>query len=135
MTNSSPMQKALGNQWQKLPPALQLHHQSDANSDVGHLDIEYPRFMHPYITFLHLLGALINQCGGNFSTNVEKHMRGNIQYWKRTVCLSKNKKSVFNSFWIFGRKNELIEFINPFHCCPVNLILFWCSWRNTGETE
>ncbi len=21
------------------------------------------------------------------------------------------------------------------HCCPVNLILFWCSWRNTGETE
>ena len=114
MNNQSLMQKALGDQWQQLPPALQAHYQHNTNSDVGHLNIEYPIYMHPYLTFLHLLGALINQSGTSIPTTVEKYMQGDTQYWKRTIRFPQKKTIFFNSFWVYGNKNELIEFINPF---------------------
>ncbi|NOY71177.1 MAG: DUF4166 domain-containing protein [Gammaproteobacteria bacterium] len=114
MNDQSLMQKALGDQWQQLPPALQSHYQHDSNSDIGYLNIDYPIYMHPYLTFLHLFGVLINRRGKNIPTTVEKQMQGHIQFWKRTICFSGNKTILFNSFWIFDRKNELIEFINPF---------------------
>lgn len=114
MNNQSLMQKALGDQWQQLPPVLQTHYQHNSNSDIGYLNIDYPIYMHPYLTFLHLFGALINRRGKNISTTVEKKMQGHIQFWKRTICFPKNKTILFNSFWIHNRKNELIEFINPF---------------------
>ncbi len=114
MNNQSVMQKALGEQWQQLPSALQSHHQHGTNFDVGYLDIKYPTFMHPYISFLHLLGALINRRGNNIPTIVEKHMNGDIQFWKRTVRFPGKKTVLFNSFWIHGRKNELIEYINSY---------------------
>ncbi len=114
MNNQSLMQKALGDQWQQLPPALQAHYQHNTNSDIGYLNIEYPIYMHPFLTFLHLFGALINRRGKDIPTTVEKHMQGDIQFWKRTISFPENKTTYFNSFWIYDRKNELIEFINPF---------------------
>lgn len=114
MNNQSPMQKALGNQWQQLPAALKSHYQHNSNSDIGYLNIEYPMYMHPYLTFLHLFGVLINRRGKNIPTTVEKHMQDHFQFWKRTICFPGNKTILFNSFWIYDRKNELIEFINPF---------------------
>ena len=114
MNNQSLMQKALGDQWQQLPPALQSHYQQNNNSDIGYLNIDYPIYMHPYLTFLHLFGALINRRGKNIPTTVEKRMQGNIQFWKRSICFPDNKTIFFNSFWIYDKKNELIEFINPF---------------------
>ncbi len=114
MNKQSIMQIALGKQWQQLPPALQAHYQYKANSDVGALDIEYPVYMQPYLSFLHLFGVLINRRGKNIPTTVEKHMQGDIQYWKRSICFADKKIILFKSFWIHDINNELIEFVNPF---------------------
>ena len=75
------MQAALGEQWEALAPTLRKHYQLGDNSDVGRLDIEYPVYMHPYLSLLHQLGALINRCGRNLDTTVEKYMVGDIQHW------------------------------------------------------
>jgi len=114
MNNKSLMQIALGDQWQQLPPALQAHYQSNANSDIGQMDIEYPVYMQPYLTLLRLFGVLINRRGKNISTTVEKHMEGDIQYWKRTIRFSQDKIILFNSYWVHDGNNELIEYVNPF---------------------
>lgn len=114
MNKKSLMQIALGDQWKELPPALQAHYQSHDNSDIGQLDIEYPLFMQPYLTLLHLLGALINRRGKNIPTTVEKHMKGDIQYWKRSILFTGDKTIFFNSFWLHDGGNELIEYVNPF---------------------
>jgi hypothetical protein len=114
MSKQSLMQIALGDQWQQLPIVLQAHYQYKANTDTGCLDINYPVYMQPYLTFLRLFGALINRRGKNIPTTVEKHMQGNIQYWKRTIRFDQNKIIYFKSFWVHQSKNELIEFVNPF---------------------
>jgi len=114
MNKQSLMQIALGDQWQKLPAALQAHYQHDINSDVGCLDIKYPIYMQPYLTLLHLLGALINRRGENIPTTVEKHMQGDVQYWKRTIRFPQNKIIFFKSFWVHDKNNELIEYVNPY---------------------
>lgn len=114
MNNKSLMQIALGDQWQELPPALKAHYQSNANSDIGQMDIEYPIYMKPYLTLLRLFGALINRRGKNIPTTVEKHMKGDIQYWKRTIRFTQDKIILFKSFWVNDGSNELIEYVNPF---------------------
>lgn len=114
MNNKSLMQIALGDQWQELPPALKAHYQSNANSDIGQMDIEYPVYMQPYLSLLRLFGALINRRGKNIPTTVEKHMKGDIQYWKRTIRFTQDKIIFFNSFWVHDGSNELIEYVNPF---------------------
>ena len=114
MNNTSLMQKALGSQWQQLAPALQAHYQHNTNSDIGHLDIEYPVYMHPYLTLLRLAGALINRRGTKIPTTVEKYMQDDIQYWKRSIRFQDNKTIYFKSFWIYDKNNELIEFVNSF---------------------
>ncbi len=114
MSNSSPIQKALGEHWQQLPPALQSHHQNDTNSDRGNLDIDYPLYMHPYLTFLHFFGALIDRRCRHIYTIVEKHMCGDVQFWKRIIHFPDNKKIYFKSYWVYDHKNELTEFINTF---------------------
>lgn len=114
MNNKSLMQIALGDQWQELPLALQAHYQSKANSDIGKMDIEYPVYMQPYLSVLRLFGALINRRGKNIPTTVEKHMQGDVQYWKRTIRFSQDKTILFKSFWVYAGSNELIEYVNPF---------------------
>jgi hypothetical protein len=108
------MHQALGASWEQLPKALQSHYQHDKNADIGELDVVYPAFMQPYLTFLHLFGALINKGGKKLPTVVEKHMDENIQYWKRTVNFPDDDIVYFNSFWVHDKSNDLIEFINPY---------------------
>ena len=108
------MQIALGEQWHQLPPALQAHYQHNTNTDIGHLDIEYPKYMQPYLTLLHVFGALINRKGKQIPTTVEKHMKDEVQHWKRTISFPDNKIILFKSFWVHDNKNELIEYVNPF---------------------
>jgi len=108
------MQIALGDQWQELPPALQAHYQSNANSDIGQMDIKYPVYMQPYLTLLHLFGALVNRRGNNIPTTVEKYTKDDIQYWKRTIQFTQDKTILFNSFWVNDGSNDLIEYVNPF---------------------
>lgn len=107
------MQRALGNDWDKLPTALQAHYQFGTTTDTGHMDIEYPGFMHPYLSVLRLFGALINRCGRRVPTVVKKSVVGERQYWRRTITYPDGKTVHFNSFWVYAGSNQLIEFVNP----------------------
>ena len=79
------MQIALGDDWNKLPPALQTHYQFGTTTDTGHMDIEFPRFMQPLLSVLRLFGVLVNRSGRQVSTLVEKRVVGKRQYWRRTI--------------------------------------------------
>jgi hypothetical protein len=107
------MQLALGDDWHKLPPALQAHYRFGTTTDTGHMDIEYPRFMQTYLGVLRVFGALINRRGSHVATVVEKRVVGNRQYWRRTITYSDDKIVHFNSFWVHAGGNQLIEFVNP----------------------
>jgi hypothetical protein len=107
------MQNALGAEWDKLPTALQTHYRFGKTIDNGHMDIEYPRFMQPYLSILHLMGALIDRDGRQVPTVVEKTVVGERQYWRRTIIYPDGKVVYFNSFWVFAGGNQMIEFVNP----------------------
>jgi hypothetical protein len=107
------MQNALGADWDKLPTALQAHYRFGKTIDNGHMDIEYPRFMQPYLSVLRLMGALINRGGQQVPTVVEKSVVGERQYWHRTITFPDGKVVYFNSFWVAADGNQMIEFVNP----------------------
>ncbi|MCP3690118.1 MAG: DUF4166 domain-containing protein [Gammaproteobacteria bacterium] len=107
------MQHALGDEWSKLPPALQAHYRFGTTTDAGHMDIEYPRVMQLYLNALHLLGGLVNRRGLQVPTLVEKHVIKEKQYWRRTITYPDGKVIKFNSFWVPAGKNQVIEYINP----------------------
>lgn len=107
------MQSALGNDWDALPPALQAHYLFETTIDQGYLDIEYPRFMQPFLNILRVCGALVNRGGRNISTVVEKHMEGDRQFWRRRITYPNGQCIRFNSFWVAANGNQLIEFVNP----------------------
>lgn len=107
------MQRALGDDWEKLPPALQAHYRFGTTTDTGHMNIEYPRFMQPCLSVLRVVGALINRRGRRVSTIVEKRVVGERQYWRRTMTYSDGKVVYFNSFWVAAGSNQVIEFVNP----------------------
>lgn len=110
---NSLMQRALGDDWQRLPPSLQAHYQFGPNVDVGHLDIEFPVWMTPYLWLLHRLGALLPRSGRRIPTRVEKDVVDDCQVWRRTMQFADGKIVAFNSFWITAGGNRLIEFVNP----------------------
>lgn len=107
------MQHALGADWDTLPPALQAHYQLGTNTDVGHMDIEYPRWMQPYLSLLRLVGALVHRRGRQVATTVEKTVKGERQYWRRTLSFADGRVIRFNSFWVHAGGNQLIEYVNP----------------------
>lgn len=108
------MQQALGAQWEQLPPTLQAHYQHDPNTEVGELDIEYPGFMQPYLSFMRLLGALVNRRGKAVPITVETWMEGSIQRWKRTLHFPDGQEILFKSVCVYAGSNELIEYVNAF---------------------
>lgn len=110
---NSLMQNALGADWDKLPPALQAHYRFGKTIDNGHMDVEYPRFMQPYLSVLHLMGALIDRGGRQVPTVVEKTVVGERQYWRRTITYPDGRVVYFNSFWVSVGDNQMIEFVNP----------------------
>lgn len=107
------MQHALGDDWDKLPPALQAHYRFGTTTDTGHMDIEYPRFMQPCLSVLRVVGALIDRSGRQVSTVVEKSVVGDRQYWRRTITYPDGKVVFFNSFWVAAGGDQVIEFVNP----------------------
>lgn len=108
------IEKALGEDWHKLPQALQVHYKFGESIDDGAMDIEYPRFMQPLLSFLHLFGVLVNQRGKKVPTIVNKKVVGNRQYWERTIRYPNGKTINFNSFWVSAGSNQIIEFVNPY---------------------
>lgn len=107
------IQEALGDAWDQLPPALQAHYQPGTCTDTGHLDIDYPPYMHPLLTLLRTLGALVNQRGKNVATVVRKTVVGQRQYWHRTMTFANGRTLHFNSFWVASADGQVIEFVNP----------------------
>ena len=107
------MQNALGADWDKLPTALQTHYRFGKTIDNGHMDIEYPRFMQPYLSVLRFMGALIDRGGRQVPTVVEKTVVGERQCWRRTITWPDGKVVHFNSFWVSASNNQMIEFVNP----------------------
>jgi hypothetical protein len=105
------MQYVLGDDWHKLPPALQAHHAQAI--DRGHMDIEYPRFMQPWLSVLRRFGALVNRAGSQVETVVEKSMAGKQQHWRRTIRYADGQTIAFNTVWHHAGGNEIIEFVNP----------------------
>jgi len=110
---NSLMQRALGADWDKLPPALQAHYRFGKTVDSGCMDIEYPRFMQPCLSLLRLVGALVDRPGRQVATIVHKSVVGERQYWRRTITYPDGKEVRFNSFWVPAAGNQLIEFVNP----------------------
>lgn len=107
------MQQALGADWDKLPPALQAHYRFGTTTDIGRMDIEYPRFMQPFLSLLRVFGVLVNRRGQQVSTVVEKSVAGERQYWRRTITYQDRRVIYFDSFWISASHGQVIEFVNP----------------------
>jgi hypothetical protein len=116
------MQQVLGEQWQKLPEALQTHYTNDEqgmNAAEGFLTIDYPWWMQWPLNGLRLCGALVNRRGSKLRTRVvsqmEAHKSGQSkQYWHRTIEFPDGKKIHFKShFTLQKKRNELIEFTSP----------------------
>lgn len=107
------MQQALGADWDKLPPALQSHYRGGPNIDIGHMDIEYPRFMQPVLTLLTAMGALLNRKGKQVPTRVVKSMDGERQAWQRRMTFPDGNVVAFNSIWVLPDTHEIIEYVNP----------------------
>lgn len=90
----SPMQQALGADWERLPPALRAHYRCGTTIDTGHLDIEYPRLMQPLprlmqplMSVLYAVGALVNRRGRNVPTVVGKTCRRRAAVLAAEDCL------------------------------------------------
>jgi hypothetical protein len=109
----SPMQTALGADWDKLPPALQAHYHVGRTLDCGWLDIEYPRWMQPFLSALRCLGALVDRPGQRVATVVDKRVAGERQFWRRTLTYADGRQRHFNSIWTAAENGLLIEYVNP----------------------
>ena len=107
------MKQALGEQWDALPVVLQTHYQEKDNTDIGTLNIEYPKWMQFCLNLLKIMGALLNRKGREISTRVEKVMQGDVQYWKRTITFDDGKKIYFKSHWRYLGGNKIVEYVNP----------------------
>ena len=106
------MQQALGADWDRLPPALQAHYRFGTTTDIGHLDIEFPRFMWPLLLLLRLVGALVHRRGRGVATRVEKQVVGERQYWRRRIVFPDGRLIRFNSFWVAAGPGQVIEYVN-----------------------
>ena len=109
----SPMQIALGSDWEKLPAALQTHYAAARCRDVGHLDIDFPRWMQPLLGLLYRLGALIPRRGKGVATTVEKTMIGPRQHWQRRMRFADGQVIAFDSQWEAAPAGTIIEYVNP----------------------
>ncbi len=113
MSEQNILQQALGEQWQQLPAALRAHYCNGPNSDIGALDIDYPRWMQIFLSGLRVLGALVNRRGQRIPTRVEKVMQGKVQHWRRTIQFMDGKAILFKSYWVYAGGDRLIEYVNP----------------------
>ena len=115
MSPSCLMQQVLGDDWQRLPPALKKHHLAGHhNADVGHLHIDYPPFMQACLNLLSWFGVLFNHRGKALTTQVVKAMDGHQLHWKRRIQLPDGQVMTFNSRWEAVGDHAIIEYVNAF---------------------
>jgi len=112
VSGGSPLRQALGSQWHRLPEALCAHHRARSSTDIGTLDIDYPRAMQPYLGLLRLLGVLVNRRGRDVPTVVEKHLEAGAQHWRRAIRFADGGAVSFNSHWVHAGGSDVIEYVN-----------------------
>jgi hypothetical protein len=110
---NSPIFHALGKSWESLPMALQTHHAGGQTTEVGHLDVRYPRFMQGWLRVLGWLGALVARPGEKVHTVVRKTVVGPRQLWRRTLTYPGGEVICFNSTWEHSGGARITEFVNP----------------------
>lgn len=110
---TSLMKQSLGDVWDQLPSALQAHYLPGKTLDLGHMDIEYPRFMQPVLVVLSRLGALVHRRGTAVQTSVEKSVVGQRQYWHRTLRYADGQTLFFDSVWELVPNGDVVEYVNP----------------------
>ncbi|MGY0193873.1 DUF4166 domain-containing protein [Leptothrix sp. BB-4] len=109
----TPMRRALGADWDRLPPALQAHHGAEAAADCGHMDIDYPSAMQPGLRLLGALGALLSRRGRQVETRVDRFLDGERQHWHRTIRYADGEAITFDSVWVPSGPGRFIEYVNP----------------------
>ncbi len=114
MSPSCLMQQVLGDDWQRLPPALKKHHLAQRYADLGHLDIVYPPFMQACLNLLSWFGVLFNHRGKALATQVVKTIDGHQLHWKRRIQLPDGQVMTFNSRWETAGDHAIIEYVNAF---------------------
>ncbi|MFZ6861889.1 DUF4166 domain-containing protein [Undibacterium sp. Ji67W] len=107
------VESALGDDWNKLPPALKAHYGRGNLHEVGHMDIDFPWFMQGYLHLLRLLGALLNRRGRQIPVTVDKYYNNQQQRWIRAFLFPDQKIVCFQSLLVSAGDNQLIEFVNP----------------------
>lgn len=116
MNNNPLLQKALGENWNKLPPVLRRHYTVPRDSKTclkGKMEIGYPDFLLPLISLIHLCGGLVSRRGEDIETQVEKSITTDNSelLWRRTLKYPDNKKDYFYSRMVYLKNNELIEIV------------------------
>jgi hypothetical protein len=117
ISKQSLMQQALGEQWHELPEGLKAHYNHDekgSNQAQGVLTVDYPWFMQWPLSFLRLLGALLNRRGVDLKTTVSKTMEDGQQYWHREITYPDGKKMAFKSLFTMNKDKVFIEYTNRF---------------------
>jgi len=117
MTDSatkSPVQQALGEQWNELPAGLKAHYimSGDVHRERGHLDVEYPRWLQWPMNITVRLGALLNRRGKAIPTTVERRLKDGQEYWLRTLVFPDGETKQFTSKTVCDGPMRLIEFSN-----------------------
>jgi hypothetical protein len=107
------MQQLLGADWERLPQALQTHYASGQTCDQGYLDVEFPRWMQPFLLLLSKLGALVARRGPHTPTEVCKQMQTTQLAFHRTLRFATGKTVYFDSIWRWAGANRFTEYVNP----------------------
>jgi Domain of unknown function (DUF4166) len=110
---TSLLQQSLGGAWDQLPPALQAHYLPGKTLDIGHMDIEYSRWMQPVLIVLSCLGALVRRRGKAVQTSVEKSVVGQRQHWHRTLRYADGQTLHFDSVSELAPNGDVVEYVNP----------------------
>ncbi|MGZ4999124.1 MAG: DUF4166 domain-containing protein [Methylomonas sp.] len=110
------MQKVLGDEWHKLPGAIQKHYQvtGDRQSRLqGVMNISYPGYLYPLVWIIHLFGGLVLWRGERVQAEVDKtSIPGDVLDWRRTMTFTDGKTDYFRSQMHYSAANELIETIS-----------------------
>ncbi|MGZ4970656.1 MAG: DUF4166 domain-containing protein [Methylobacter sp.] len=116
-TNTSLIQRLLGEDWAALPAVIQRHYQINEPGQAivvtGKMTIDYPHRLMPVLKLLRLLGALVDLKGEHMTVQVKKwrHTDPSILYWQRHIQAATGKRCLFASRMVWQQDHELIELV------------------------
>ncbi len=112
------LKQVLGNDWNKLSPAIRKHYDLSETgiqrcTVTGQMEVDYPPFLTPLIKLIHLFGGLVDIKGKKVETQVEKWVQQDSPFlhWRRSLQDEQGRQTVFASKMVYHGENELIELI------------------------